>query len=201
MRSTLTLAAAPLRTLLQPPPMCIKTVPAVPRTTVQRYFSLHYAQNRAIPDGWHPEDDDNLTYDTCVARHHNGLCVICLSPSHPAVSHSQIASIQFLAEFRPVKGKRKRGGTLVEPYSRLCRLLRHDGRAYDIRCSVRGILVERNDALIDRPYLIAQAPLTDGYLAVVLPHTTERSTAVDNLIAEKDYDVSNGTITSEAPPR
>lgn len=168
-----------------------ETTGVTPRSTIERYFSLHYARGRALPADVKKSDDVAMSgrFDTCVARHHNGLCVLCLSPKHPLLTGGsrKVASVEFMGVLRAVRGKRKRGGTCVEADSRLCRVTDDDGQTYDVRCSVRGVLVERNEALILQPQLIATAPLTDGYLAVILPHSSERATAVQNLTSAQDY--------------
>ncbi len=146
-----------------------------PRTPLERYFTLHYAH----------------TGDVCVARHHNGVCVVCLAPRHGAVA-AGVRRVEYTRELRAVSGKRKRGGTVVQPDSVLCRVHAADGAEYDVHACVKGTLLEYNQALAADPGLAARLPLSDGYLAVVLPLPRDIDTAVDDLLDEKQLRNVNG---------
>lgn len=124
--------------------------------------------------------------DTCVARHHNGLCILCLSPNHPAIG-AGVSSVKYERELKAVSGKRKRGGSFISGESRLCTVVTTDGAEYSVRCSVRGTIVEYNDNLSKAPQLVHENPLTHGYLAVILPPTSELNTAVDKLLDASAY--------------
>lgn len=129
--------------------------------------------------------------DSCVARHHNGLCVVCISPRHPIVAQGlRVEAVEYRAELRAVRGKRKRGGLFVEERTGLCSLQCEGGLQFNVQCSVRGILVEYNDALQENPSLVAEQPLECGYLAIILPPTGELATATDALCDAAEYDAS-----------
>lgn len=90
--------------------------------------------------------------------------------------------------FRAVKGKRKKGGIVVENVTRLCFITCESGEKYGVQCAVKGTLIEYNDYLENSPQLASQKPLTDGYLAIVLPFLSQIKTAVDSLTTEGDYE-------------
>lgn len=168
-----------------------------PPTTIERYFTLHYglslasrakpalekAKLKAKPPA------PRLGEDTCIARHHNGICVVCISPRHPIITQNKkLATIDYRVPLREVKGKRKKGGILVEPVTRLCSLKCESGEEYTVKCAVKGTLIEYNDAFKSDPALAASKPLTDGYLAIVLPSAFHIKTSVDLLTSAEDYE-------------
>lgn len=152
----------------------------LPATTIERYFTLHAGVGlaRRADSG----ESCNECEDVYVARHHNGICVVCLSPQHPAVVEgSEVVQVEFRPASRQVVGKKKRGGVFLEPDSRLATITTKTGISYTAHAAVRGILVETNLQLREKPGLVSSHPLTNGYLAVVLPRPTERNTATDHL--------------------
>lgn len=164
----------------------------VPRTTIQRYFSLHYAPGAASrlvkgqmnvgggAVGCELVAAKNL--DVCVARHHNGLCVICISPEHPLTKGS-VSRVEYVRPLKAVTGKRKRGGSFASDDTTLCKITAADGVVYMVRCAVKGTILEYNESLREDPNLVAKHPITDGYLAVILPPVSQLLTAVSHLIA------------------
>lgn len=167
-----------------------------PPTTVERYFSLHYALGHAhnikdpkceIESDGYPRKGQQGA-DTCIARHHNGVCVVCLSPRHPIIKQNKrVNSVAYRVEMRQVKGKRKRGGIVVEEATKLCTLECDDGDIYNVQCAVKGSILEYNTALEKDPQLIVKKPLSDGYLGVVLPWASKIKSAVDDLLSDDDY--------------
>jgi hypothetical protein len=166
-------------------------VSLLPPTTIERYFSLHYGSGlarRASGDSGVQQTDaqgaesSRKAEGTCVARHHNGICVVCLAPGHTIILRKlQIVSVDFRPGLRPVQGKKKRGGTFLEADSKLATIQCSNGESYTVLASVRGILVETNEELQRAPMLVVRYPLTNGYLAVVLPKPSERATATNHL--------------------
>ncbi|PXF45247.1 Protein Simiate [Gracilariopsis chorda] len=160
----------------------------VPPSTIERYFTLHYAPGlaRQLSPRTKPPDRGE---DLCIARHHNGICVLCLSPLHPIVTQRRaIQAVDYRVEMRQVKGKRKKGGIVVEEKTRLCTIICEAGERYAVQCGIKGTLLEYNDMLAKDTSLINQRPLTEGYLGVVLPWPSQIKTAVDALMSKTDYD-------------
>lgn len=171
-----------------------------PPTSIQRYFSLHYALGHAraqVPRGTQRAAVAAVGEDTCVARHHNGVCVVCLSPAHPIVTgRLKVTGVEYRVEMRQVKGKRKRGGTFVEGRTRLCEVRCEGGEVFDVACGVRGTIAEYNEALSTSPMLVVEKPLTNGYLAVLIPKQHEIKDAVDGLLEQDAYDALSGSEQS-----
>lgn len=168
-----------------------------PSSTVERYFSLHYGLSlaRKLSAPGTAKSSGSTTKatitgeDTCIARHHNGVCVICISPRHPIITNKlNVINVEYRREMREVKGKKKKGGLFVENRTRLCSLTCDSGDVYSVQCAVKGTLVEYNDALSKQPELVGMHPLTNGYLATVLPSSWNLHTAVDDLMTAIDYD-------------
>lgn len=186
-----------------------------PPSTVDRYFTLHYGMSlarRVMGDkssvdvkppvsrvGKGAVNSVNKVLDksvnlmtgedTCIARHHNGICMVCLSPRHPIVQQGKtLRSVEYRLPFREVRGKRKRGGNFVESVTRLCTLTCDSGEEYVVKCAVKGALIEYNSTLEDDPSMAMKKPLTNGYLAIVLPTRHLIRTAVDGLKSQKEYD-------------
>ncbi len=173
------------------------TMTASPPTTIERYFSLHYGLGQAPPLSNSASFANSGFIDTCIARHHNGLCVVCLSPRHPVVANGlRVRTVEYRTPLRAVRGKRKRGGAFVEGRTRLCTILCDDGVAFNVQCSVRGVLVEYNDMLQEKPGLVTEDPLARGYLAVVLPPMAEICTATNALCDASEYARRNETSKS-----
>lgn len=168
----------------------------VPPTPVERYFSLHYAINfakRTIPET--PRDSANpeskpTGLDVCVARHHNGLCLLCLSPRHPIVANAmKVTRINYRVPFQEVRGKRKKGGIVVEMRTRLCTLTCESGEVFTVQSGVKGTVVEYNEAAQKDTSLVVGEPLRDGYLAVILPFSSQIRTSVDQLMSANMYEL------------
>lgn len=154
----------------------------VPSTPVARYFSLHAGVGLAGSSLSGSESEPNS--DVFVARHHNGICVVCLSPKHPAILRGGVVNrVEFRPASRAVVGKKKRGGVFLERDSRLATVTTTSGGTYTVHAAVRGVLVETNARLDKNPALVSSHPLTNGYLAVILPRPTERKTSTDHLMA------------------
>lgn len=180
----------------------------VPPSLIDRYFTLHYAVNAAsrfitnndpkqpqsrppaTPHQPQQSTDSNPTeLDVCVARHHNGLCMICISPRHPIITEKDaVTDVEYRVPFREVQGKRKRGGILVEERTKLCILTCASGNKYKVQCAIRGVIVEYNGVLEKSPSLINAMPLRNGYLAAILPFQSEIKTAVDKLVTHSNYE-------------
>lgn len=165
-----------------------------PPTTIERYFSLHYginlARQVANAKGAVPSSQERNAFgeDTCVARHHNGVCVVCISPQHPIIRlKKDVSQVDYRVEMREVKGKRKKGGIVVEERTKLCALICDTGEIYSVQCAVKGTILEYNSALEKEPNLLTTKPLTNGYLGVVLPWPSKIKTAVNELMGAEEY--------------
>lgn len=66
--------------------------------------------------------------------------------------------------------------------TRIACIVCRNGESYLVQGSVRGVLVEINTTLEKQPSLVASKPLTNGYLAVILPSRTNRATSCDALL-------------------
>lgn len=163
-----------------------------PPSITSRSFSLHYGRGLArqvTASGPAPALPPSTGEDTTVVRHLNGICVLCLSPNHPVVRRGlKVKAVKYRENIdRPVSGKRKRGGTSLYPDSKVAMVVCEDGQTFSVLASVKGVLVEINAALSRRPELLLSKPLTDGYLAVILPAEHERGHSPKNLASQDPF--------------
>eukprot|EP00770_Monocercomonoides_exilis_P003540 MONOS_3520.2-p1 / transcript=MONOS_3520.2 / gene=MONOS_3520 / organism=Monocercomonoides_exilis_PA203 / gene_product=unspecified product / transcript_product=unspecified product / location=Mono_scaffold00083:94018-95087(-) / protein_length=289 / sequence_SO=supercontig / SO=protein_coding / is_pseudo=false len=68
-----------------------------------------------------------------------------------------------------VRGKRKKGGLLLEPGTIICEIVTSDRCSFRVYASCGGSLLESNKRLIEQPNLILTKPATEGYICVIQP--------------------------------
>jgi hypothetical protein len=125
-------------------------------------------------------------YHQQVYNHSNGVVVVGLAPSHPALQPPRVVTaVRFDGGKRnlahtEVKGKRKRGGVFMQQHDRLCDIELDDGSVHTIRACVRGYLVEVNDRLAAEPAILADA--SSNFVAVFMPKEADRITGDKGLI-------------------
>lgn len=129
-------------------------------------------------------------YQQRVYNHSNGVVLVGLAPSHPALQPPRrVTAVRFDGGKRDlskseVKGKRKRGGAFMGNHDRLCEVECDDGTSYTLRACVRGSLVEVNERLVQNPQLL-HGPLADAFVAVLIPKEADRITGDKAIIQER----------------
>ena len=139
-------------------------------TVERRYFKRHYKMQ---------EDGE----DQVVLLHSNRICLVSIAPKHPIIQNNlRIANLEFEVgrKSKPtdrlsnkVSGKGKKGGQSIDERAILCWVHCENGSKYAIRSCVRGTLIEINPLVVKNPQLLAEKPLSDGHLAVILPKLPE----------------------------
>lgn len=111
-----------------------------------------------------------------VSFHTNRICMISLAEYHPIMKlNKKIRSINFLVNNRTnrlknmVSGKSKRGAQKLLPDSLLCSIECEDGTKYPVYSCIKGKLMEINNTLLDNPNLLVKQPVSEGYIALLLP--------------------------------
>lgn len=168
-----------LRRLLLPDD--VSSLPLSPPSVVETNFVRYYA-----PDFMKPG------HDQYVYRHANGLCVIGLAPTHVALqAEGGVTSVDFnvgksdRSEFK-VTGKRKKNAQHFQPNSILCNAA--SGEAiYNIRCCVKGSLLEVNNRLIQNAGLLNTSADREGYIAIVMPKPTDWPKIKEALVTFDEY--------------
>ncbi|GAM17757.1 hypothetical protein SAMD00019534_009320 [Acytostelium subglobosum LB1] len=108
--------------------------------------------------------------DMYVNRHSNGLCVVGLAPTHPALA-KKITRFEYtnVIANNSVQGTQKKGGTTLHKDTVVARLTCDDGTVYDLYSCIKGKLLETNKYLsTDVTSLQTQAG-TNGYLLIAEP--------------------------------
>jgi hypothetical protein len=148
-------------------------------TVIERYFTKFYSVYV------HNEPGN----DTLILVHSNRVCVLMLSDRHPIIAQSlPIESIQSLAGInQSMSGKSKRGADYVQPNKLLYRIRCLNGSIFTICASIKGRLVELNDALITTPQLLQRWPQGDGYLAILIPSLKDGEHNIKALMTEQEY--------------
>eukprot|EP00246_Nothoceros_aenigmaticus_P015427 TRINITY_DN6389_c0_g1_i1.p1 TRINITY_DN6389_c0_g1~~TRINITY_DN6389_c0_g1_i1.p1 ORF type:complete len:288 (-),score=41.14 TRINITY_DN6389_c0_g1_i1:515-1378(-) len=135
--------------------------------------------------------------DQYVYRHANGLCVVGLAPTHPALlPTAHMSEVDFnvgklsRAEMK-VSGKHKKNGRALEVNSALCKVITGDS-FYLPRCCVRGVLLEVNERLTKNPSLLKTRAATEGHIAVLMPRPEDWAKAERILFTREQYQIQRG---------
>jgi hypothetical protein len=157
-----------------------------------RFFSSSYKATFSEPDASKPIDENtraeenkeekhtvapiSTSVEQVVHHHINGLCIVTAGESLPS---SSVRSIQFVANEAPAcsaavkrkrQGKMMKGGKVadsVNPSTVIAQLELENGETIPLYACVWGTILELNHSLT--PEVLADDPLLDGYLAVILP--------------------------------
>ncbi|CAM9126298.1 unnamed protein product [Scytosiphon promiscuus] len=113
--------------------------------------------------------------EQCLSFHPNGLAVVQLAPTHPAVGEgdSAVVSVDFDAggcnvlESATVKGKKKKGALQLHPTTVICAVTTRTGKQYKVCTGIAGELIQANKTLADNPGLMSEDPLGRGWLAII----------------------------------
>lgn len=73
---------------------------------------------------------------------------------------------------------------VVRPSDKLARVELSNGCSVDLDCCVLGTVLETNAALSDKPSLLANDPLLDGFLAIIMPQGPFPFPPIENSITD-----------------
>lgn len=117
--------------------------------------------------------------DQCLMFHSNRLCLVTLAPTHPIITEDKtITDIDFTFEghdkinrldTKPL-GKRKKGGQKLQKYAPLCAINCSDGVKYVVTACIPSRLIEINEELQSNFNLIKERPLSEGFVAILMPN-------------------------------
>ncbi|GET92387.1 hypothetical protein, conserved [Leishmania tarentolae] len=150
----------------------------LPSSTTFDYFTERYYHQFSIRDCKKVKGNDCR-----ILQHSNGLCVLCLDPNHEVVrrcAHADavvtVAKVSFfkgrtaiVPEDIQVVGKKKRNAVVCQNDTKLCGIVLSDGTEYAIPACVNGFVLELNATLLEQPWMVAVAPTSEGYLAIINP--------------------------------
>jgi len=142
-----------------------------------------------LVDGWprHPSVLERyyttyrLSNGQSLHVHSNGLCVLGVSPDHPALQPpNRILSVEFRAHDAKnlmqaeVSGKKKGGAVFMSPRDMICTVNVSDGSSFKLFACVRGSIIEINKRLVEEPELLTSDPQGSGYVAILQPKLAEK---------------------------
>lgn len=153
-------------------------------SVTERYYTPRYAVDLAGKEE-----------DFCVLFHSNKMCVVTLAPSHPILKlGKEVVEINFQVSTKvdrsknKVSGRGKRGAQILNAKSALCFVVCSDGTKYTLYSGVQGKLVEINEKLIENPSLLINKPLSEGYIAIVLPNFQKSKQQKEDLLTPEKYE-------------
>ncbi|XP_045169738.1 protein Abitram-like [Mercenaria mercenaria] len=151
-------------------------------SVTERYFTQKYYKNLK-----HEGED------VCVLVHSNKICVICLAETHPICKDKKkVTSVDYQFDnvnrlCNRVSGKGKKGGQNLTQDALLCKISCEDGSQYFIPCGLKCQLLETNDSLKNSPSTLTEKPLSDGYIAIVMPKLKEFPGEMDRLLTKEAF--------------
>lgn len=111
-----------------------------------------------------------------VSFHSNRICLISLAEHHPVMKDKKrVVRIDCAIDEKTdrlknaASGKGKRGAQKLLPESVLCNLECEDGGVYPVYSCIKGKLVEINENLVEDPSLLVERPVSEGFVALLLP--------------------------------
>ncbi|KAI9321455.1 hypothetical protein BX666DRAFT_1874706 [Dichotomocladium elegans] len=152
-----------------------------PTAFLARYYTLHYYVN--------PTQSNHTLY---VRQAPNKVCILGVAHDHAALLQHQDLAIEFQPKLS--------AGDNVKPDTVLCELVLGETR-YEVRAHMRGKILEFNPRLTSA--LLREKPMTEGYLAVILPFHEDSAIQLNEYIGEQAYKekqlpAKTATIGSEA---
>lgn len=155
-------------------------------SVTERYYKRFYYKS-----------SEGTSPDHCILLHSNKICLVTLSPSHPLIKNKKnVLKLDFQVSDKldrlenKVVGKAKKGGQYIQPDSVLCFAECEDGQKYPVYGCISGKLIEINELLVKDCNLIWKKPLTNGYVAIILPSKKEFDWNRVGLISRDTYEQS-----------
>lgn len=141
------------------------------------YFTERYYHQFCI------RDTKKTPGNNCrILQHSNGICVLCIDSSHVLVQRCTedptvtVVKVEFFKGRTPITpesiqvvGKKKKNALVCQNDTKLCGILLSDGTEYTIPACVNGFVLELNSTLVAQPWMVAAAPTTEGFLALINP--------------------------------
>jgi hypothetical protein len=169
--------------------------PRTPHSFFSSSYSVSIGDDKCT-ESHENEKEDSGSITQVVHRHVNGLCIVTIGDIVP----SAVKSIDYVvteapassaAEKRKRQAKMLKGGSVadaVSPSTVIANLILENGDSVPLHACVWGTLLELNRSLT--PEVLADDPLLDGYLAVILPSGTFPPKSTAN--QDKEGDVVAG---------
>ncbi|KAF5282981.1 hypothetical protein FQA39_LY04852 [Lamprigera yunnana] len=137
---------------------------------------------------------DVLNLDQKISFHSNRICLISLAENHIVIKNrKRIIRLNCCVGnnvnrlLNVTSGKGKRGAQKLNPDSVLCYIECDDGTSYPVYSCVTGKLLEINEKLVTDPNLLINKPVSDGYIALILPVLNLYNSIKDSMTSANKY--------------
>lgn len=129
-----------------------------------------------------------------VSSHSNKLIMISIAENHPIFKEDKVivkincnVTEKVDRSKNITSGKGKRGAQKLSPSSVLCFVECSDGSIYTVYSCVRGKLLEINENLFQKPELIKKKPVSEGFIALILPNLKDLNQMKESLLSYEEY--------------
>eukprot|EP01133_Synstelium_polycarpum_P014992 gene14992-17728_t len=161
------------------------------RTVIERYYDQYYSIDL----------NEKQEEDQYVNRHSNGLCIVGLAPTHPALS-KEIQKIEYAGDLinNTVQGSQKKGGYNLKKETVLAYITCTDGSQYAIRSCIKGKLLETNKLMIADYSILKTKAATSGFIAIIDPVNREDFLKLNpEMITFNAYHEKRGIAITKGP--
>ncbi|KAG2219145.1 hypothetical protein INT45_002336 [Circinella minor] len=133
-----------------------------PTAFLSRYYTLHYHR-----------DSENKIY---VRQAPNKVCILGITDQHVVKkNNNQDQSVQIIPKAE--------SNSNVKPNTLLCEIAIGDSQRYEIKAHMYGKLLEINPRLLEKPELLLDLPMTEGYLALIKAQHEDTSRQLEEFVS------------------
>lgn len=132
--------------------------------------------------------------DQRVSFHTNRICMISLAEHHTIIKNNiEIKKINCIVENKvnrlsnTASGKGKRGAQKLYPNSILCYIECENGESFPVYSCVNGKLLEINENLLTEPRKLIDKPVSEGFIALVLPILNTYNDMKESMLTKEQY--------------
>lgn len=150
-----------------------------------RYYLHKYYTKFSTPE---------CNLDQRISFHTNRICMVSLADNHPIIKgRKQVTRIDCKVDSKTDRfknspsGKGKRGAQRLDVNSVLCFVECSDGTRYPVYSCMNGKLLEINESLIENPQLLVEKPVSEGYIALLLPVLKEYEAMKSAMLDREEY--------------
>ncbi|EFA76734.1 hypothetical protein PPL_09485 [Heterostelium album PN500] len=160
------------------------------RTVIERYYDQYYAIDIAGKEN----------NDQYINKHSNGVCVVGLAPTHPALTKSMV-KIEYTGDLEnnQTQGTQKKGAFKLHRDTIVAYITCDDNSTYPIYSCVKGKLLETNKTITQNIDILKNNYSTSGYIIIVEPFETDELSKQSELLSFEKYHQVRGLEIVKGP--